>query len=424
MRVLLVPIGSHGDVHPFIGLGRKLAERGHEVVVVTNEHFAGMVEAAGLRFEPFGTEAQFREAIGDPGLWRPLEGLRHVMGFVARATPELRARIESLIVPGQTVAAAPATALAARNLEDAGRLALVSIALQPAILRSAIDPPLLPGLRFVRWLPVWARRRFYDFADARLIDPLLAPAVNADRAALGLPPIRRVMQWWHSPRRILALFPDWFAPAPPDWPAHLICAGFPLFDEGRDGASRLDPDLEQFLDEGQPPLVFTAGSANIHAHAFFAAAAEACRMLGRRGLLLARLGDQIPRSLPPGVRHVAYAPFSRLLPRAAALVHHGGIGTTAQALAARLPQLVIPLAHDQPDNAARLERLGVGRTLTPERATAAAMARVLRRLLEDPALPARAAALADQIEPAQTLDRACCVIEEALEPGVVRASLV
>ena len=124
-----------------------------------------------------------------------------------------------------------------------------------------------------------------------------------------------------------------------------------------------------------PNCSMTPGSAMRHAQEFFAESVAACQRLGRRGLLLTRFAEQVPTDLPETIRHLEYVPFSRVLPRAAALVHHGGIGTTAQALAAGIPQLVMPLAHDQPDNAARLERLGVGRTIAPRRYRAARAAR-------------------------------------------------
>src|SRR5262249_16894786 len=142
-------------------------------------------------------------------------------------------------------------------------------------------------------------------------------------------------------------------------------------------------------DRGPPPVVFTAGSAMRQGHAFFAAAAEACRLMGRRGLLVTRYPEQLPSPLPEGVGHCRYMPFSQLLARSAALVHHGGIGTTAQAFAAGVPQLVMPMSHDQPDNAARVVRLGVGRSLPPRRFKAPAVARLLGELLSSPEVAAR-----------------------------------
>src|SRR5439155_17651208 len=104
--------------------------------------------------------------------------------------------------------------------------------------------------------------------------------------------------------------------------------------------------------------------------------------LGRRALLLTRFRELLPASLPSHARHFDYAPFSRVLPQATALVHHGGIGTTAQAFATGVPQLVVPFAFDQPDTAARVRRLGVGSSILPSAFTGERGALLLRELLE------------------------------------------
>jgi UDP:flavonoid glycosyltransferase YjiC (YdhE family) len=149
----------------------------------------------------------------------------------------------------------------------------------------------------------------------------------------------------------------------------------------------------------------------LHAADFFQAAVDACVRLGRRGLLLARFASQIPRDLPDGVRHFSYIPFSQVLPRSAAIVHHGGIGTTAQGLAAGIPHLVMPLAHDQPDNAHRLERLGVARTLLPAKFRGPAVARALSALLDSPTVLSRAREIAGRLDPSADMDRSCGIIE-------------
>jgi UDP:flavonoid glycosyltransferase YjiC (YdhE family) len=409
MHALLIPLGSHGDVHPFVGLGLALKARGHRVTVATNEHFAPLVERCGLAFEPVGTEEQYRQAIEDPDLWAPIKSFRLVMSMHARMMEPLWGILERHHVSGETVVAAPVTCLAARVAEEVRGLALATVDLQPVALRSAIEPPVLPFYPIVRRLPVWARRKFFDFLDVAVADPVIGPPVNAFRARFGLPPVRHLLDWWHSPRSVLGLFPDWFAPPQPDWPPNVTLAGFPLFDEADHSVP--DPEVEVFLAAGPPPVVFTAGSAMVHGADFFREGVEACRRLGRRGVLLARFDAQIPRGLPDSVRHFHYVPFSRILPRAAALVHHGGIGTMAQALAAGIPQLVMPLAHDQPDNAARLERLGVGRTLPPRRFEAGRVAAALQGLLDDPAVGERARALAARTDGPSALERACAVLE-------------
>jgi UDP:flavonoid glycosyltransferase YjiC (YdhE family) len=216
--------------------------------------------------------------------------------------------------------------------------------------------------------------------------------------------------WIYGPQLILGFFPAWFGPPQPDWPPGVRLVGFPLYDEG--DATPMPAALDEFVASGAPPIVFTPGSANVHARPFFEAAAGACARLRRRGVLLTRFPEQIPPVLPEGVRHFAYAPFSRLLPRAAALVHHGGIGTAAQGMAAGVPQLVMPLSHDQYDNAARMVRLGVARTLTPARFRAPAVASALGRLLDSSAVAASCRDVADRVHnDAGALERACDAIE-------------
>src|SRR5262249_33907241 len=147
----------------------------------------------------------------------------------------------------------------------------------------------------------------------------------------------------------------------PDWPANVKTVGFPLWDTP--GTATLPDDIVEFLSAGAPPIAFSPGSANKEAHQFFAAAVDACRRLGRRGILLTKYDHQLPKQLPESVRHVGFVPMSQLLPRTAALVHHGGIGSCAQGLAAGVPQIVRPMSYDQFDNSRRLVRLGVAQEI-------------------------------------------------------------
>jgi UDP:flavonoid glycosyltransferase YjiC (YdhE family) len=143
----------------------------------------------------------------------------------------------------------------------------------------------------------------------------------------------------------------------------------------------LPEDLRAFLNSGQPPVAFTLGTGMAHAAEFFKSAVAACTAANTRGLLLTKFPNVIPPSLPQMIKHCTFAPFEQLLPQCAAIVHHGGIGTTAAALQSACPQLVVPLAWDQPDNAARVKRLGVGLTLGQGNRTSEHMARALARLM-------------------------------------------
>jgi UDP:flavonoid glycosyltransferase YjiC (YdhE family) len=217
--------------------------------------------------------------------------------------------------------------------------------------------------------------------------------------------------WMHSPRRVIGLFPEWFGPRQPDWPKALRLTSFPLYDES-DQQPVLSPALERFLTAGTPPILFTPGSANQLAETFFVEAIAAAGSIGRRALLLTRYTSHLPSSLPTNVHHEAYVPLSAVLPRCAAMVHHGGIGTLAQGLAAGIPQVTMPMGFDQPDNATRLWRLGVGRWVRPSEFTRATVAATLAELLDDPRVAQACAKWSAALRQAHAIDQTCDLLEQ------------
>lgn len=345
--------------------------------------FESLSAAVGLEFSAVGTIEQFEKMSARPELWRPVRGFQ----VVAEGVGELLAPCYDAIVrnhaPGRTVMVLSSLGLAGRVAQEVLGLPAVSVHLQPAVFRSAFRPAKTPPLPVAPWLPPWGNRLTYWLADFLALDPAMARPLNSFRAKFGLPPVERIMnQWIHSPDRVVGLFPEWFAPPAPDWPPQTVLTGFPLYDEA--DIAPVDAELEEFLKSGDAPVAFTAGSAMKHGDRFFEEAVRACGILGCRGLLLSRHADNIPANLPPGVRHVEYAPFSRVFPRCAAVVHHGGIGTSAQGLAAGVPQLAVPMAHDQFDNGARLKALGVAEVVPARRFSARRAADALRKAMDGP----------------------------------------
>jgi UDP:flavonoid glycosyltransferase YjiC (YdhE family) len=420
LRILLIPFGSHGDVHPFVGIGGALRDRGHDVTVITSGLFEGLVRRLGLGFVSLGTAEEFEKELNNPDIWHPRKGFfLLVQRSILPALRTVYDAVASRYVPGETVVAAGSLALGARIAQEKLGVPLASVHLQPAMFRSVYWSPILTGLFLPDWLPPFAKRLQYWLADSLVIDRLLGPGVNGFRAELGLPPARAFFgDWWHSPQRIIGLFPDWFGPPQPDWPPQLRLTGFPLYDERE--LHEPPAGLLDFLNQGEPPIVFTPGSAMRHGQAFFAAAVEACTLLGRRGLLLSRFREHLPARLPDGVRHFDYVPFSQVLPRAAALVHHGGIGTTAQGLAAGVPHLVMPLAYDQADNADRVRRLGVGLSLPPRAFQGPAVARLLGQLLGSAEVASRCRDFSRRSQEGRPLEEACRAIEELAPAGTTR----
>ena len=412
MRALLLTLGSYGDVHPFVGLGHRLRARGHDVTLLTNEHFRPLAESHGLGFAAVGSRADYEAVTGNPDMWHSRRAglliVEHLAGFLRQSHAVLDG-----LVTDDTVVAASTLGLAARVVHEHRGVPLATVHLAPFVFRSLISPPRMPGMPpLLDWLPAFAARRFWEGADRYVLDPKLAPTVNELRRELGLEgEVEGVMRdWWHAPQRVLGMWPSWFAPPPGDWPGQLRLCGFPLYDE-RETTPALSDDLSDWLDAGDPPVTFTPGSAMRFGQKFFAAAVGACERLGLRGLLLSRHDEHIPPNLPPTIRHERFAPFSRLLPHCRALVHHGGIGTLSQGFAAGLPQVVTAMAHDQPDNAVRLKRLGLGDWMHASRLSPRRLTRVLRRVLGDAVIAERCREVAAKLADDDALERACDELE-------------
>ncbi|MEH3117752.1 MAG: glycosyltransferase [Methylorubrum populi] len=414
MQVFIVAVGSHGDVLPLLAMGSALRSRGHAVTLAAPAPFAAMAARAGLPFFALGTEADYRRVVAEPSLWRPWRGAWAMFRHVSALTEPTYHWLAGTVRPGASVVLASTLALGARVAQDKLGVSLATLHLMPLLVESRSDPPMLPGLPLPEWLPPRFRHWIGRGADRTVIDPAALPPLNAFRARLGLPPVRRLRHWWSSPQRVLLAFPDWYAAPQPDWPPQAIQTGFPLADRFGDRAE-LDPSVSAFLDVDAPPLAFTYGSAMGRAQDFFRTALRLCARTGRRGILLAPQGGQVPGALPPNVLHLSYAPFSRLLPRCAALIHHGGIGTVAQALAAGIPQLVVPVAFDHFDEARRLHRLGLGTSVSRRRFTPGRAGGALDRLLADPAV-ARACSAAKARMTGEDGVGAACEAVEALHP--------
>lgn len=383
MHILISCFGSAGDVHPFMAAGQALRARGHRVELLTSAYFRERIEAVGLGFVPIGSVEDYESAIADPSLWDPRRGFASVWQAVQRSLPDayrdLLARVQAdSVLVGSTLA------FNSRLVQEKTGLPGATVHLSPACIFSAHAPAVLPGAAWLSRLPPWLMRPALDAIERLFLDPVVLPGLNAFRAELGLPPVTRAMsRWLNSPQRVICAFPDWFAAQQVDWPANSMTTDFPRWDSPTGAA--LDPSLDAFLRSGPAPIGITAGSANSHGREVFARALSACATLGLRAVVITPWGDQLPATLPDSVRHVRYAPFDLLLPRLRAVVHHGGIGTLAQGLAAGIPQLIAPFAHDQFDNAARLRKLGVGATVAPA-ARVGIWTRRLRTLVESDAV--------------------------------------
>jgi rhamnosyltransferase subunit B len=378
-HIVLLPFGSAGDVFPFIWLGKMLKGRGHRVTMVSTCMFSEAAEAAGIDFLPLGTVDEIEAIAKDRRIWKLGVGTKVVLDYAVQWSEKYLAAFETL--EDVDLMMAPLTAFGARLAREKHGIPLITVHLQPMVFVSAYDTPVLhPSLRWLRALPVWLKKSLFSLPNA--VDLLALPGIRKICRKNGvIPPTSLWREWWDSPDGVLVLFPEWFGKPQPDWPANFLQWDFPM--EDLTAEVGMQPELSEFLAASEKPVVFTPGSANVQAEKFFASAAEAVKRLGIRAVFVTRMENRIPAGMEGSILQVDFVPFSKLLGHASAFVHHGGVGTMAQGFRAGVPQLVMAMSHDQPDNADRLEKLGAGigimaRDFTPERVT-----KELGRLLGD-----------------------------------------
>jgi UDP:flavonoid glycosyltransferase YjiC (YdhE family) len=301
--------------------------------------------------------------------------------------------------------------LASRTLGEKFGAPVASVIFAPGLLWSLYDSPRLKGAMLGPRVPRFLKRAQFWMSDRLFVQPILGGALNGLRRELGLAPVQQIYsRWLFNSDLVLGLFPEWFGPPQPDWPAVTRTVGFPLWDSHAE--MPLSGDVLEFLAAGEPPIAFSPGSANREAHSFFAAAVEACERLGQRGILLTKYAEQLPRQLPPAVRHYGFVPLSKLLPRTSALVHHGGVGSCAQGLAAGVPHLVQPMSYDQFDNSRRLVQLGVASEIARKHFRGREVAAALAPLLDSPQVASRCRELASRCNGPKSLAAACELLEQ------------
>ena len=398
-RIVLANFGSFGDLHPYLGIARELQRRGHQPVIATVPFYQEKVAAAGFEFAPLRS-AEMRKP--DVALMEKILDLHHGAEFIVRelVMPSLRNAYADACVAleGADLLVSHPLTYAARLAAEVRGLPWISTQLAPFGFVSTHDPPVLPPAPFLNrlrglgpafWRPLIAAGKRSARSWTGPYDEL--------RAELRLPAqLNPLFEGGASPHGTLALFSPLLGRPQPDWPARTLQTGFAFYD-GEDNV--LSTELETFLQAGEPPIVFTLGtSAVLDAGRFYQDSAAAAQALNRRAILL--VGDEpgnLPKDLPETILAVGYAPFSLLLPRAAATVHQGGVGTTGQAMRAGRPMLVMPYAVDQPDNAERVRRLGISRTIPRKAYSANRAARELRLLLSEPSIRDRAAETGRQV---------------------------
>jgi rhamnosyltransferase subunit B len=409
LNVMLLTLGSSGDVHPFIALGQAMRQRGHRVTVLTNPLFQALIESQGLEFLPLGKLEEAQLAIGNPDVWHLRKGFAIIASVIVPAIAEAYRHIEQR-ADSDTVVAFSTLAFGGRVAQEKLGVPSASVHLQPSVIRTYADQGMLGNVRLSAARPRWMKRLLFSLVDALVLDRNLKQPLNRFRATLGLAPVAHVMdRWMHSPQLVLAMFPEWFAEPQPDWPANTHVVGFAQFDN--DGASPSLEQAEEFLAAGAPPIIVTPGSAGSTMQRFFRESVQAVNDIGARAMLVTNFPEQVPHALPSGTQVFGYLPFSLLLPRSAMMIYHGGIGTLAQGIKAGVPHLVVPHGYDQFDSGWRIEQMGLGHSISETRYRAARAAPLMRRILDDASLAQRCRQYSGRVDSPAALLRACTLLE-------------
>jgi rhamnosyltransferase subunit B len=422
-RIVLTTFGSLGDLHPYIASALGLQARGHEAVIATSGYYRQKIESLNIGFRAIRPDLDPT----DPDLLRRLMDRRKGSECIIRETmmAALRESYEDTLAAaeGADLLVSHVLTFTTRLVAEEKGIPWASTLLQPFGFFSACDPPVLPQVPFLSKLrflgPAFHRPLFW--CAMRSVRSWWEPWRRL-RAEIGLPPTsdNPLRDGQHAPSLVLAMFSKLLANKQPDWPPQTVITGFPFFDQ--DGEAGLPAELARFLDDGPPPIVFTLGmSAAMVAGQFYEHSISAAKLLGRRAVLVVGTNPiNPPASLPDGMVAFDYVPFSQLFPRAAVIVHPGGIGTTGLAMRSGRPSLVVPYAHDQPDNAQRAVRLGIARTIPCHRYTPARAAAESRQLLEHPAYSKRASEVAEQMQKENGVRATCDTLEALLQISAIR----
>jgi rhamnosyltransferase subunit B len=414
--IVLSTFGSLGDLHPKIALGLELKKRGYHIRFATMGFYREKVEMLGFEYVPMAPHMDPEEVARAPELMDAKKGTEKILREII--LPNVRPMFDDLMkaVDGADLLITGEIVYAAKSVVEKTGIKWVSSTLAPISLFSVYDPSVPPPAQWfenlrglgptfhhgvhglIRWLVSDWLKPYREFRGKLDLDENHDPIFDGK----------------YSDLLHLVMFSKVLAKPQPDWPRASLQTGFCFYD-GRDDSGTMPEELEEFLDAAEPPIVFTLGSAAVmDARDFFDESAKAARTLGRRAVLLYGRDNTPPKGLDENIVAFEYAPYSIVFPKASCVVHQAGAGTTGQVLRAGVPHLIMPYGHDQPDNAARCRRVGVGEIIRRDRYTAVNAVTMLRKILSDTSYFARADEASKIVRGEHGTKTACDAIEEIL----------
>lgn len=416
-RIVFAPYGSLGDLHPFLALALELRQRGHEIRIATLEPYREKIEMLGFEFFPIRPEfdpedKETAKLVMDTKSGTETLLTEYLLPNIRDMYDDLMVATEGtdLLIPGEIV-------FAAHSVVEKRNLKWISTTLAPLSMFSSYDGNIYPNAQWLKHFN-FLGKPFHNtvfWAMNRVVEGWL-DSYKKFRREIGLSEDHNpIIGDKYSEYLNLAMFSKVLGKPQPDWHSPTLQTGFCFYD-GQKDMGKMPIELEEFLDNGEPPIVFTLGSAAVmDARDFFEQSIEAAKLLDQRAVMLYGIFNQPPHGLDEKRVAFDYAPYSRIFPRAVCVVHQAGVGTTAQVLRAGVPHLIMPYSHDQPDNAARCERLGVARIISRDKYNAENAAKEIGKILGDLSYKANADKARCIIENENGTQVACDAIEEVLK---------
>lgn len=408
MNILVLTVGSRGDVQPYVALGAGLQAAGHSVTLATLEAFAPMAQAHGLAFSPM--RGEFLELIQTPQGKAALAGKGNPLALLRTVMPMLRRLLDD------SLAAAGGAELVIYHPKAMGGYSLAEKFGIPGILAlplplfsptAAFPSPIVPAASLGPTLNRLSHRVMVNLSTASI-----RGMVNRwRREALGLAPVRDELSLRGRPVLRLYGYSPAVLPTPADWDDTSLATGYWFLD--RPASWQPSEALRTFLQAGPPPVYVGFGSmAAEDAARTTATVVAALERTGQRGVLATGWGGLQAGAVPSSIFLLDEAPHDWLFPQMAAVVHHGGAGTTAAGLRAGVPTVICPFFADQPFWGRRVAALGAGPTPIPQRQlTAERLAAAIGAATGDPAMRANAQALGAAIRAEDGVARAVAAIE-------------
>lgn len=357
-----------------------IAERGMPATLMAPARYEGYVDGTKAMFTSIGADDVFESVFNGREIWDARSGLKASWRYYGAAMSASLAKLRATSQPDATALVSSSFAVGARMAEELDGYLNTTVHLSPGVIFSAAAPPAWPAFSIPEFLPPIVKAGLVRMAERFATDPVIGAHVNPTLRDSGRPARRRLFsEWIHSPRRVMYAFPEWFAKAAIDWPAQGVFAGFP---QGTAQEQAIAPHLVEWIDGSDAPLiVITAGTAVEGRPAWVRAALQGARACGARVVLIEPEPVEM-QAVTRDVISVPFVSFRQLLPKARLILHHGGIGTFVQALRSATPQIMVPTAHDQFDNAARAVSLGLATGTSPRELSAAAH-KVIEHALAD-----------------------------------------